>query len=216
MDLGRVIATVVMVVGIGFGSVLIGAVAQRFVIPEVRAEGEEVEREVEAPEEELLGELRDVSARLRRIGGSDRAAGTVTRRLSAERTRRRKAELCFRGRRPPGPLMGMLLLKRDGRRPLAERVTGARPRSAPQRACRPINEAPPTVGAEKGAPMRRLIAALAAAASLVAFAPTASAEASYDRSTFGSGLSASYRTSCIFCIRRPGRVHVRGHWRSGS
>jgi hypothetical protein len=57
----------VMVVGVGFGSILFGSIAQRFVSPQVREEAEEVEREVEATEDELLGELRDLSARLRRI-----------------------------------------------------------------------------------------------------------------------------------------------------
>jgi voltage-gated potassium channel len=56
-DLGRLIAMVVMIVGIGFGSVLFGGIAQRFIIPEVREEAEEVERGVEATEEELLREI---------------------------------------------------------------------------------------------------------------------------------------------------------------
>jgi voltage-gated potassium channel len=66
-DLGRVIAMVVMVVGIGFGSLLVGTVAERFVSPGVRAEGEEIEREVEATEADLLRELRDLGERLRRV-----------------------------------------------------------------------------------------------------------------------------------------------------
>jgi voltage-gated potassium channel len=66
-DLGRVIAMAVMVVGIGFGSLLIGTVAERFVAPGVREEAEEVEREVEATEADLLRELRDLGARLQRV-----------------------------------------------------------------------------------------------------------------------------------------------------
>lgn len=66
-DLGRVIGMAVMVVGIGFGSILIGAVAERFVQRDVRETAAEVEREVESGGDELLRELRDVSERLRRI-----------------------------------------------------------------------------------------------------------------------------------------------------
>jgi len=66
-DAGRVIGLVVMVVGIGFGSILIGAVAERFVQRDVRETAAEVEREVDAGEDELLHALREVSARLARI-----------------------------------------------------------------------------------------------------------------------------------------------------
>jgi voltage-gated potassium channel len=66
-DAGRVIGLVVMLVGIGFVSILIGAVAERFVAQDVRETAAEVEREVDAGEDELLRELRHVSARLARI-----------------------------------------------------------------------------------------------------------------------------------------------------
>ena len=66
-DLGRVIGMIVMVVGIGFGSLLIGTVAERFVTPGVRVEAEAVEREVETTEADLLQELRELGERLRRV-----------------------------------------------------------------------------------------------------------------------------------------------------
>jgi len=62
-DAGRVLAMAVMLVGIGFGSVLIGAVAERFVARDVAEEAEEVG----ATEEALLAEMRNLSARLARI-----------------------------------------------------------------------------------------------------------------------------------------------------
>jgi voltage-gated potassium channel len=66
-DTGRMSGIAVMVVGIGFGSILIGAVAERFVAQDVRATAAEVERGVDAGDDELLRELRDVSARPARI-----------------------------------------------------------------------------------------------------------------------------------------------------
>jgi voltage-gated potassium channel len=66
-DAGRVIGLFVMVVGIGFGSILIGAVAERFAQRDVHGEAVEVERQLEATDEELLSELRDLAARLARI-----------------------------------------------------------------------------------------------------------------------------------------------------
>jgi voltage-gated potassium channel len=70
-DLGRGIAIVVMVVGIGFLSLLIGAVSERFLASELRQEAEQVERGVETDLEsarvELLAELRSMSDRLREI-----------------------------------------------------------------------------------------------------------------------------------------------------
>jgi voltage-gated potassium channel len=70
-DLGRAIAIPVMVVGIGFLSLLIGAVAQRFVSAEVEQEVAEAEQEIEAGLEEteadLLIEIRAIGARLQRI-----------------------------------------------------------------------------------------------------------------------------------------------------
>jgi voltage-gated potassium channel len=64
---GRVIGLIVMVVGIGFGSLLVGLVAERFVYRDVQQETAEVERDVDATQQELLGELRALSARVQRI-----------------------------------------------------------------------------------------------------------------------------------------------------
>jgi voltage-gated potassium channel len=54
---GKVIAVVVMLVGIGTAALLIGAVAQRFLAPSVEA--------VAVEEEDLLVQVRDISERLR-------------------------------------------------------------------------------------------------------------------------------------------------------
>jgi voltage-gated potassium channel len=62
-DATRVLGMVLMVVGLGFGSLIIGAVAQRFVATEIEPE---VER-IELSEGELLAEVREVAARLARI-----------------------------------------------------------------------------------------------------------------------------------------------------
>ena len=67
-DLGRVVAMIVMVVGIGFLSLLIGAVSERFMavaLEEEVADAElEIERDLDAAQNELLGELRAVATRL--------------------------------------------------------------------------------------------------------------------------------------------------------
>jgi voltage-gated potassium channel len=67
-DLGRVIAIGVMLVGIGFLTLLIGAVSERFVASEVEQEIAELERDVEADSEaaqaDLLRELREIAGRL--------------------------------------------------------------------------------------------------------------------------------------------------------
>jgi voltage-gated potassium channel len=57
---GRLIAVVIMVVGIGFGTLLIGSIAERFI-------AHEVDQELEATEIELQHELREVARRLERI-----------------------------------------------------------------------------------------------------------------------------------------------------
>jgi voltage-gated potassium channel len=59
---GKVITVTVMLVGIGFATLLVGAIAERF----VRREVEEVE-EVELTEDDVLGEVTDLSARLQRL-----------------------------------------------------------------------------------------------------------------------------------------------------
>ncbi len=64
---GRAIAIAVMVAGIGFGTIVIGAVAQRFLATEIEAEVERieaVEHSAEAVEAQLLTELREMAARL--------------------------------------------------------------------------------------------------------------------------------------------------------
>jgi voltage-gated potassium channel len=70
-DLGRVIAMVVMVVGIGFLSLLIGAVSERFISSSVEEEVADVERELEedvdAARTELVGEIRAIGERLRQL-----------------------------------------------------------------------------------------------------------------------------------------------------
>jgi voltage-gated potassium channel len=65
-DGGRIVAMVVMLVGIGFVAMLSAALAQRFLAPTVQ----QVEREVEAldiDEEELLSEVREIGQRLQRV-----------------------------------------------------------------------------------------------------------------------------------------------------
>jgi voltage-gated potassium channel len=73
-DLGRVIAMAVMVVGIGFLTLLIAAAAERFVATGLEEEVDELEREVEtdveAAREELLRELRAISSRLVELEGT--------------------------------------------------------------------------------------------------------------------------------------------------
>lgn len=56
---GKGIAIVVMLVGIGFASLAIGAIAERFIKPTVR--------DVELTDEDLVEQVRDISARLQRL-----------------------------------------------------------------------------------------------------------------------------------------------------
>jgi voltage-gated potassium channel len=65
-DAGRAIAVGVMLVGIGFLTVVIGAVAQRFIAAEVEEVEEEVAEEAESIEA-VLAELREVMGRLQRL-----------------------------------------------------------------------------------------------------------------------------------------------------
>jgi Ion channel len=62
-DSGRVLAIVLMIVGIGFVAVLTGAIAERFVAGQVRAEVQQRD----ANEEDVLSELREIMARLQRL-----------------------------------------------------------------------------------------------------------------------------------------------------
>jgi voltage-gated potassium channel len=70
-DAGRVIAIVVMLVGIGFVAVLTGAIAQRFVAP--------AEERVETSEAEVHAEVDAIAARLERLEGRPRGAPIATR-----------------------------------------------------------------------------------------------------------------------------------------
>lgn len=65
-ELGRIITVGVLVVGIGFVSVLTGAVAQRFLAAQIEEVVEEAE-EREATEAELVDELREIRGRLERL-----------------------------------------------------------------------------------------------------------------------------------------------------
>jgi voltage-gated potassium channel len=69
--LGRFIAIVLMLVGIGFVAILTAALAQRFVAPDVREQlgraEQQIEEEVADAEAELVDEIRDVRERLGRI-----------------------------------------------------------------------------------------------------------------------------------------------------
>lgn len=60
---GRAIGIFVMVVGVGFGTLLVGAIAERFIAHEV----DQDIHEIDAEELELRHELREVAARLERI-----------------------------------------------------------------------------------------------------------------------------------------------------
>jgi voltage-gated potassium channel len=70
-DTGRAVAIFVMVVGIGFLSLLIGAVSERFLTAELRDEVEEAEQEVGGEiadtRAELLAEIRSIGERLREV-----------------------------------------------------------------------------------------------------------------------------------------------------
>jgi voltage-gated potassium channel len=60
---GKIIAVAVMLVGIGFASLIIAAAAQQFVVPKV---GESLAA-VEAEEEDLLAQIREIGARLNQL-----------------------------------------------------------------------------------------------------------------------------------------------------
>ena len=66
-DTGRGIAILVMVVGIGFLSLLIGAVSERFLSAELQEAGQEVIREIDQAEVDVLQEIREITARLQRL-----------------------------------------------------------------------------------------------------------------------------------------------------
>jgi len=60
---GKIVASVVMVVGTGFFAVLTGAIARRFLIAEV-TEVEQGVVQVGAAEEDVLQQVRDIARRL--------------------------------------------------------------------------------------------------------------------------------------------------------
>jgi voltage-gated potassium channel len=64
----KVLAVIVMLVGIGFVAVLTGAIAQRFLAPDIAEEETEFSR-IEALNREMLSELREVRARLEALEG---------------------------------------------------------------------------------------------------------------------------------------------------
>jgi voltage-gated potassium channel len=66
-DTGRLIAVVVMAIGVGFGSLLLAALAQRFVAAEIHEETAEIESEVARAEEDVIGEIAEIRSRLERI-----------------------------------------------------------------------------------------------------------------------------------------------------
>jgi voltage-gated potassium channel len=74
-DEGRFIAIVVMVVGIGFVAILTAAIAQRFVAAQIGQKVEEAEEEIEASEEHVLAEIRDIASRLRILEASVQRLG---------------------------------------------------------------------------------------------------------------------------------------------
>jgi voltage-gated potassium channel len=74
-DEGRFIAIVVMVVGIGFVAILTAAIAQRFVAAQVGQQVEEAEEVIEATEEQVLAEIRDIASRLRILEASVQRLG---------------------------------------------------------------------------------------------------------------------------------------------
>jgi voltage-gated potassium channel len=61
---GRVLAILVMLVGIGFVSMLIGAASERFIGRDLAREADEIERDVDEATADVLRELRNVRARL--------------------------------------------------------------------------------------------------------------------------------------------------------
>jgi voltage-gated potassium channel len=64
----KLLAVMVMLIGIGFVAVLTGAIAQRFLAPDI-AEEEQGQSEIEATNREILAELREVRARLEALEG---------------------------------------------------------------------------------------------------------------------------------------------------
>ena len=66
-ETGRVIAILIMLVGIGFLAVLTGAVAERFLSSRVEEAAVETREELEEAGEDLVAELREIRTRLERL-----------------------------------------------------------------------------------------------------------------------------------------------------
>jgi len=64
----KILAVVVILVGIGFVAVLTGSIAQRFLAPDI-AEEEQEQTEIVTTNKEILAELREVRARLEALEG---------------------------------------------------------------------------------------------------------------------------------------------------
>lgn len=73
-DSGRVLAIVLMIVGIGFVAVLTGAIAERFVAAQVRAEVDEHAAE----EDDVLREVREIVVRLQKLETSVQRAANAS------------------------------------------------------------------------------------------------------------------------------------------
>lgn len=76
-SLGRLIAVVVMAVGIGFVAMITAALAERFLQVQIHAETEVVEHDVELAHADVLLELAEISERLRRVESAVRAMRAV-------------------------------------------------------------------------------------------------------------------------------------------
>ncbi len=73
-DEGRVLGMIVMLVGIGFLTMLIRAAAERFVARDVQEEVEEIERELSVADERVLRELRAMRGQLDALEAALRGA----------------------------------------------------------------------------------------------------------------------------------------------
>lgn len=64
--LGRIVGIALMIIGIGFVALLTGAIAQRFLQPDVARIGA-AEARIEAGEQDIVAEIRDIAERLARL-----------------------------------------------------------------------------------------------------------------------------------------------------
>jgi voltage-gated potassium channel len=68
-NLGRIITIVVLAVGISFVAVLTGAIAERFLAPDIEEAADEAREDLEEGDVEVLAELREIRTRLDRLEG---------------------------------------------------------------------------------------------------------------------------------------------------